>query len=48
MMLSPAFGLLYFFDKTKDGMGESGKSFNVKEFLSLALVPVYVSAALSF
>lgn len=45
-MFSPVFGLLYFFDKQKDGIAD-GK-FSVKEFISLALVPVYVSAALAF
>ena len=48
MMLSPAFGLLYFFGKSGDGFGKSGEKFNIKEFIALALVPVYVSAALSF
>lgn len=47
-MLSPAFGLLYFFWKTGDGFGKSWEKFNVKEFIALALVPVYVAAALSF
>ncbi|MCD5375071.1 hypothetical protein LR010_01300, partial [Candidatus Gracilibacteria bacterium] len=48
MMLSPVFGLLYFFNKESEGFGESGKAFNIKEFIALALVPVYVSAALAF
>lgn len=48
MMLSPAFGLLYFFGKSGDGFGKTGEKFNIKEFIALALVPVYVSAALSF
>jgi len=47
-MLSPAFGLLYFFGKWSDGFWESGEKFNIKEFIALALVPVYVAAALSF
>lgn len=47
-MLSPAFGLLYFFWKTGEGFGESWDKFNIKEFIALALVPVYVAAALSF
>ena len=48
VMISPVFGLLYFFDKA-DGAGEWIISkFSIKEFIALALVPVYVSAALSF
>jgi len=46
-MLSPTFGLLYFFDKA-DGVGEWNGKFGIKDFISLALVPVYVAAALSF
>lgn len=45
MIFSPVFWLLYFFWKEKDGIG--GK-FSITEFLSLALVPVYVAWALSF
>lgn len=48
IMFSPAFGLLYFFEKGKDGVGEWDNKFSITEFISLALVPVYVSAALSF
>ncbi len=48
MMLSPVFWLLYFFGKTKDAAGEWLDKFTPKEFISLALVPVYVSAALAF
>jgi hypothetical protein len=48
MMLSPAFWLLYFFWKWSEGFWESGDKFNIKEFIALALVPVYVSAALAF
>ncbi|MCH8518308.1 SLC19 family protein [Candidatus Gracilibacteria bacterium] len=48
IMLSPIFGLMYFFGKSKEGFGESGKNYNVKEFISLAMIPVYVSAALAF
>jgi hypothetical protein len=48
MMLSPVFGLLYFFWKGSEWFWESGKKFNIKEFIALALVPVYVSAALAF
>lgn len=47
-MLSPVFWLLYFFKKQNDGMGDAGKKFNLKEFIALAFVPVYVSAALAF
>lgn len=47
IMLSPAFGLLYFFWKASDGVGQDEK-FSVKEFVNLAMVPVYVAAALSF
>ena len=46
-MFSPAFGLLYFFDKA-DGVWWDNSKFGIKDFISLALVPVYVSAALSF
>ncbi len=46
-MFSPTFGLLYFFDKA-DGVGEWNGKFGIKDFISLALVPVYVAAALSF
>ncbi len=46
MIFSPVFGLLYFFDKSKDWFME-GK-FSISEFVSLAMVPVYVSAALAF
>lgn len=46
MMLSPAFWLLYFF--WSDGVGDGSNKFSVKEFIALALVPVYVSAALAF
>jgi hypothetical protein len=46
-MLSPVFGLLYFFGKASEWVGEDQK-FSVKEFIALALVPVYVSAALAF
>lgn len=48
MMLSPAFGLLYFFGKGSEGVGGDKAKFSIKEFINLALVPVYVSAALSF
>ena len=45
-MFSPIFGLLFFFWKAKDWVGD--KKFWVWEFIKLALVPVYVSAALAF
>ncbi|MDD5769889.1 MAG: hypothetical protein PHE25_02885 [Candidatus Gracilibacteria bacterium] len=49
VMFSPTFGLLYYFGKSHEGMGEGAlKKFNLKEFIGLAFVPVYVSAALSF
>lgn len=48
IMLSPAFWLLYFFGKWSEGFWESGKHFNIKEFIALAMVPVYASAALAF
>ena len=46
-MLSPIFGLMYFFDK-KDWWDWFFAKFNVKEFISLAMVPVYTMLALSF
>ncbi len=46
-MLSPVFGLMYFFDK-KDWWDGFFAKFNVKEFISLAMVPVYTMLALSF
>lgn len=47
-MLSPFFGLLYFFGKWSEWIGSDKNKFSIKEFISLALVPVYVSAALAF
>lgn len=47
MMISPLFWLMYFFDKTS-GWGEFFDKFNVKQFISLAMVPVYSMLALSF
>ncbi|MDD2871392.1 MAG: hypothetical protein PHS49_05355 [Candidatus Gracilibacteria bacterium] len=48
IMISPVFGLMYFFDK-KDGGGDGFfAKFNVKEFIALAMVPVYTMLALSF
>jgi len=45
-MFSPAFWLLWFFWKEKEWMME-GK-FGILQFINLALIPVYVWAALSF
>ncbi|MCP4524008.1 MAG: hypothetical protein GY828_07370 [Candidatus Gracilibacteria bacterium] len=45
-IFSPVFGLLYFFGKEKEGFID-GK-FSITEFIGLAMVPVYVSAALAF
>jgi hypothetical protein len=45
-MFSPIFGLLFFFWKAKEWVWD--KKFWVWEFIKLALVPVYVSAALAF
>ncbi|MDP2090556.1 MAG: hypothetical protein Q8K30_03060 [Candidatus Gracilibacteria bacterium] len=47
MMLSPVFGLMYFFGKSNGGEGFFAK-FNIKEFIALAMVPVYTMLALSF
>ena len=48
IMLSPAFGLMYFFDK-KDWWWEWVLSkFKIWEFISLAFIPVYVMLALTF
>ena len=48
MMMSPAFGLLYFFWKWSEWVGSDNAKFSIKEFIALAMVPVYVSAALAF
>ena len=45
-MFSPVFWLLFFFGKAKEGVWE--QKFGIGEFIKLALVPVYVSAALAF
>ena len=45
-MWSPLFWLLYFFKKEKEWIW--GWKFSLTEFISLAMVPVYVSAALAF
>ncbi len=45
MMLSPVFWLLYFSSKW---LWKFSEKFNIKEFFALAMVPVYVAAALSF
>jgi len=47
MMISPVFWLMYFFDKSEWGW-EFFDKFNIKQFISLALVPVYAMLALSF
>lgn len=47
-MLSPAFWLLFFFWKAKEWIWWSDKKFSITEFISLAMVPVLASAALSF
>ncbi len=46
MMLSPAFGLMYFF--WKSWWEWAFKHFNFKEVFALIMTPVYVSLALSF
>lgn len=46
MMLSPVFWLFYFF--WKDEAWSDSAKFWVKEFIHLALIPVYVAAALAF
>jgi hypothetical protein len=51
VMFSPIAGLLYFFKKSKEWVGESEgffKKLNVKDFIWVAFVPVYAMAALSF
>jgi len=48
MMMSPVFGLMYFFGKNDGGWDGFFSKFNIKEFISLALVPVYTMLALSF
>ena len=47
MMLSPVFWLMYFFDK-KNWWDWFFAKFNLKEFIALAMVPVYTMLALSF
>ena len=48
IMLSPLFGLMYFFDKKDWWWDWFLSKFNIKEFLSLAFIPVYVMLALTF
>lgn len=48
IMFSPIFWLLYFFNDKQDGMLWSFKEFSFGKFISLAFVPAYVWAALSF
>lgn len=47
LMISPVFGLMYFFDKSSWGW-EFFDKFNLKQFVSLAMVPVYTMLALTF
>jgi hypothetical protein len=46
MMISPIFWLMYFFDKKE--WSWFFEKFNFKEFIALAMVPVYTMLALSF
>ena len=48
IMISPIFWLMYFFDKGEWWWDSVLSKFNVKQFISLALIPVYVTLALSF
>ncbi len=48
MMFSPVFWLMFFFDKSSGWGSGFFEKFNVKEFISLAMVPVYAMLALSF
>lgn len=47
MMMSPIFGLMYFFDKS-EWWSWFFEKFNLKQFISLAFVPVFSMLALSF
>lgn len=47
-MLSPIFWLMYFFDKKDWWWDWIFAKFNLKEFIALSMVPVYVMLALSF
>lgn len=47
IMMSPLFWLMFFFDK-KDWWDWFFAKFNLKEFIALAMVPVYTMLALSF
>jgi len=47
IMLSPVFWLMYFFWKS-EWWGWFTEKFNIKEFISLAMIPVYTMLALSF
>lgn len=48
IMISPVFWLMYFFDKKDWWWDWFFAKFNVKEFIALAMVPVYTMLALSF
>ena len=47
-MFSPLFALNYVLGGSKSKAMEKLSKFDIKHFISLALVPVYVSAALAF
>lgn len=47
IMISPIFWLMYFFDKS-EWWWEFFDKFNIKNFISLTMVPVYAMLALSF
>lgn len=49
-MFSPLFALNYFFEHVKMGekVKKSIEQFTISKFISLAMVPVYVAAALAF
>ncbi|HRI35589.1 MAG TPA: hypothetical protein PK765_00495, partial [bacterium] len=48
-ILSPLFGLFFFLGENVMGSGDDGfGKYNLKKFIGLAMVPVYISAALSF
>lgn len=47
-VLSPLFGLFVFLGENVLGGNDGLGKYNIKEFIKLAMVPVYISAALSF